>query len=398
MNKTLILLLGETPHDAVRWALMGDNEVLRAGEVASVQELPQIGQFKEPPRQIAAMIRGECIAMRALPTPPRSQNQFRAAAGFLLEDELAENLDNIHLAVARHPGGSGLSLAIKKSVLDEWLSALGEVGYAPDVASPDYAVLPLKSGRMTLIEYSDRIVCASGLSGFAIDRPQADELVATLAEDDAIEEIVVYGNRTAETVERDGVTVDWRGPADAATLFAILGEGIARAPNLLQGAYRKKTDWRGVAGPWRRTGMFAAAALAAILVLNIASIFRDLTIADRLREETLELHAAAFPDAAGVDPRSYARQVLASGGARPAFLLISDALAESTNADGGVQIDRIRFNGSRGEYSVNMRFSDIGQIEALKRSLESRGLSATESGGVRRSGNVYLGELRVGLT
>jgi type II secretory pathway component PulL len=78
--------------------------------------------------------------------------------------------------------------------------------------------------------------------------------------------------------------------------------------------------------------------------------------------------------------------------------MISDALAESLTNESGVQIDRIRFNGARGDYSVNLRFADIAQFEAVKRTLESKGMTTAESGGVRRSGNVYLGELRVGLS
>ncbi|GJL90725.1 type II secretion system protein GspL [Hyphococcus sp.] len=398
MNESLIFILGAAPDEPVRWAFVGESGVLLADQASDVAGLSTLATRAAEARQIVAVLQGESVAMRHLPSPPRSQGQFRAAAGFLLEDELAESLDNIHLAVARHQSGAGLSLAIKKSIIEEWLGVLADAGINPDILSPDFAYLPMATGRMTLLQLPDRMICAAGLSGFALDRPLADEIAVTLAADETVSEIVIYGAHEMETAHRDDVTVDWRGPIEQETLFKKFYEGVATAPNLLQGAYRKKRDWRQATGPWRRVGVLMAASLAALLLVNVAGIIRDLRLADQLKEETLELHMAAFPDAAGADPKTYARQVLAAGGGKPAFLMISDALADSISEGSGVQIDRIRFNGERGDYSINMRFNDIAQFEAVKRSLESKGLTTAESGGVRRSGAAYLGELRVGLS
>ena len=110
------------------------------------------------------------------------------------------------------------------------------------------------------------------------------------------------------------------------------------------------------------------------------------------------MHQAAFPDAQGVAPRVHARQVLASGGGKPAFLLISNHIADSLDENAGVQLDRIRYNAARSEYSVNLRFSDVAQFEAFKRTLETRGVAVTEAGGMRRTNGIYLGELRMSLS
>jgi hypothetical protein len=58
-------------------------------------------------------------------------------------------------------------------------------------------------------------------------------------------------------------------------------------------------------------------------------------------------------------------------------------------------VDRIRYNAARNEFSINLRFSDINDLEDLKRLLASRGVDAAEAGGVRRSGGFYVGELKV---
>ena len=395
MNETLILVPGPSPDAPVLWALLSDGKITLSDRAPNIAALSAIAERASLARQVICVLPGEDVAMRHLPAPPRAHNQFRAAAGFLLEDELAESLDNIHLAVMRHESGSGLSLAVKKPIIDMWLAALAEVGIAPDIMTPDFAMLAMAEGRAVFLDLPDRVIGVAGFSGFAVERQLADEITAAIVANDKITEIIIYGGRTLDVSEREGVSVDWPGPLDDSGLIAIFAEGGAAAPNLLQGAYRKRRDWRASAGPWRRVGLVAAASIAAVLLVTVAGIVRDLRTADRLRDDTIELHQAAFPDAAGADPRTYARQVLSSGGARPAFLMISNAVADSIGDDPSVQVDRIRYNGARGDYSINLRFSDIAEFEALKRALEGRGLRTAENGSVRRAGNVYLGELRV---
>jgi general secretion pathway protein L len=398
VNETLILLLSEAPDGPVRWAFLSEGRVTLADMATDASGLEAVAERAAAAKLIAAVLPGECVAMRALPAPPKGQGQFRAAVGYLLEDELAENLDHVHVAPMRHPSGAGVALAVKKPVLEGWLEALSETGISPDVVTADFALLPMTPGRAVFVETADRVIGAVGLSGFAMDRPLADELVSSLIDDENISDIVVYGGSAIDAGGRQGVSVERRAALFDEALFRTYSAGLQSAPNLRQGPYRKRRDWRAAAGPWRRVAVLAAASLAALTLSTVAATMRDLRTADRLEEETRALHEAAFPDAAGADPRAHARQILAAGGGRPLFLALTNNLADSVEENGGVEIDRIRYNASRGDYSVNLRFRDISQFEALKRALASRGLNAAEAGGVVRTGGAYRGELRVSFS
>jgi len=336
--------------------------------------------------------------MRSLAAPPKARRQLRAAVSYLLEDELAENLDHVHVAPMRHADGAGIALAVKKDLLENWLDTLEEAGISPDIVTADFALLPMAAGRAIFIEQADRIVGAAEFSGFAMDRPLADDIAAAFAENENISDIVVYGERLLGASGRQGVNIERRTALDGEALFQTFAAGVACAPNLRVGSYRKRRDWRAAAGPWRRVGMLAAASLAALVLTTAAESLRDYRTANKLKEATLALHQAAFPDAADADPRAHARQILAAGGGRPVFLFLTNSIAESARENEGVEIDRIRYNGGRGEYSVNLRFGDISKFEAFKRALASRGLDVTEAGSVLRAGATYRGELRVSIS
>lgn len=398
MKETLILLLGQSPEAPVRWAFLGEDRILEADRAASVASLSGLAR-RASEAKVLAVLPGELAAMRVMAAPPRAQSKFRAAAAFLLEDDLAENLDRLHVAVARHAEGAGLALAVKKSVMDEWRDALAEIGIAPDHIAPDFALLPLQQARAALVCEGERLYGVFGLQGFAIERPLADALTVMISDDDSIDSIIAFGDPDTEQVEYIDKPVEWRGHSDDASLFLLYARSLnaGAAPNLLQGAYRKRRDWGAAIGPWRRAAMLAAACLVAIVAGAVVDGFRSERIADRLNEQAFALHQAAFPDQANVSPRDHARRVLASGGQRAQFLPLSTHFAESLELNNTIQVDRIRYNAARGEFSINLRFADINDLENLKQTLTARGVNTSEAGGVRRSGNAFIGELRVSL-
>ena len=401
MNETLILLLGQAPEDPVRWAFTADGQILEADTAPSAAALYEIADRAAEARAVAAILPGEQAAMRAMSAPPRAASKFRAAASFLLEDDLAEGLERLHVAVSRHESGAGLALAVKKSVMDMWGAVFDEAGFSPDLMTPDFALLPLRAERALIICEADRVSGVFGFQGFAIERPLADAVSVMLAEAEEIETIAAYGDPDTERVEYIDKPVEWRGGSDTVSLFRLYAKELEKraAPNLIQGDYRKRRDWRGAAGPWRRAAALAAACLVAFAGVTAADGFRSARLADRLNDEALALHRAAFPDEANVNPRDHARRILTARGGAQRFLPLSNQFAESLEESDNIQVDRIRYNAARGEFSINLRFSDINDLEGLKRALAARGVVASETGGgVRRSGGVYVGELRVSLS
>lgn len=400
MNETLILILGQSPAEPVRWAFTADGDILEADTASSVEGLSAIAGRAAQARMTVAVLPGEQAAMRAMATPPRAPSKFRAAAAFLLEDDLAENLDQLHVAVARHADGAGLALAVKKSVMEMWRTALEQAGVILDHAAPDYAFLPIEAERASIVCQAERVFGVFSRQGFAIERPLADALAVMLADDESVDSIIAFGDPDAERIDYLDKATEWRGLSDDASLFRLYAHKLqsGAAPNLLQGDYRKRRDWRAAIGPWRRAGVLAAACLVAFVGVVVSDGVRSTRLAERLDQETLALHQTAFPDQHNASPREHARRILAASDSGASFLPLSAQFAESLEQNGNIQVDRIRYNAARGEFSINLRFADINDLEALKQALAARGVNASEAGGVRRTGNAFVGELRVGLS
>ena len=396
MSEMLILRLGQSPEDPVKWALIEDDVIQQADIANSVGDLADIAA-PTARCQVIAVLPGEQAAMRSISTPPKAASKFRAAATFLLEDELAEDLENLHLAVVRRENGAGTVLALKENLMVDWLDAFEQSGLSPDIVTADYALLPLNADGAVLLVEPTRIVGAVGMQGFAAERPLADTLLEELVADETNHEVVAFGDRDYERISIGAAPIVWRGGADDPSIFRLYADGVRQngVPNLRQGAYRKRRDWRGAIGAWRRAGMLAAACVILFVGVSIADSVRLTRLADKLEAETLSLHQTAFPAQASADPRTHARAILASNAGAPAFLSLATRFAESLEDNGQIQVDRIRYNAQRGEFSISLRFADINDLEELKQLLAGRGVNATEAGGVRRNGGLYVGELTV---
>jgi general secretion pathway protein L len=396
VSETLILLLGHSPDEPVHWAFI-DSGVVKAADVASnAYPLAALAARAARAQLVVGILPGEQVAMRAMASPPRVASKFKSAAMYLLEDELAESLESLHIATLRREGGVGIALAVKQSIMDAWGDLFAEIGVSPDLMTADFALLQEADENIIIFEPA-RLICAIGNHGFSAHRALAEPLVAQLIADEEIQDIIAYGNPDMERFETGGKDITWRGGGDNISLFQFFAQRAARndAPNLLQGAYRKRRDWRGGLAPWRHAAMLAAASVVALIGVTVTDGLRSARLAARLNDASLELHRTAFPEAANVNPREYARRVLASETASLGFLPLTAEFAESVGDSALIQINRIRYNTARGEFSVNLSFTDINDLEALKADLAVRGVEVSETGGVRRSGGRYIGELQV---
>ncbi|MBT8473715.1 MAG: hypothetical protein KJN99_13990 [Marinicaulis sp.] len=397
MSETLILLLGASLDDQVRWAFLNGGNVTETDSAPAEEALRAVAARASGAGMVAALLPGESVAMRILPSPPKTAAKFRAAAEFLMEDELAEGLELLHIATVRRENGAGMALAVKASLMELWRDAFAEVGLAPDVMTADFAAIPTGESEARLIFEPVRLIAAFQDKGFAAERPMADGLVSALVADEKTTSIIAYSSHKTDADVNSKKTIEWRG-ADENVLFELYAKGLGRkdTANLLQGVYRKKRDWRAAAGQWRRTGMLAAACLAAAFGLSIADASRSLRAADMFSDRAREVHTEAFPDAANQDPVAHARRLLAAPTAGLAFIGLSSSVADSLEKADGVIVERIRFNGQQNSYTLNLRFGEIDAMEKVKSALAEKGIAANETSGVRRSGSFYLGELQVG--
>ena len=416
MSEYLIALLGEEPSAPIHWS------VWRDGGVSRLARCEDIGAFGRVAANaiaegiaIAAVLPGDLAAYRSLPTPPKNQKKFKAAAALLLEDEIAEPVEEMHIAVGVRPdsnGGEGRVLAIKRSEVEAWVEAFTEIGAPLSYLTCDFLCLPGERDRPVVFALGDRLIAHDGRRGFSVEASLGGDLLSSMLKDSAADEdaddaaedsdaaVVAKKPKMGIYTDPDQAAqrltpgCDRLGEANERTLLALAGEAMASgaATNLLQGEFRPASTGGVQLGEWRRAAILAGAAIALSLVVSLADGRRTGALAAHYDAEAHRIHGEAFPTANVLDIRRHARAQLSKGGG-VSFIDIARRIEIALGDNDGVSIDRIQFDAARGIFTFSLRSRSNEEIDRFRAALASAGVTASDSTGYRRQGDAWVGDM-----
>lgn len=413
MPDTLLLRLPREASDLASWMVAdaAGNMLVPPQSGALVQAAPMAGG-----RRVVALVPAADVLLTEAELPVKGGTRLQQVVPFALEEQLADDVENLHFAVGRRaPGSTRTPIAVvAKSLLREWLGALQEAGLAPAALHADAALLPANPGQLVaLVEHEQ--VLARAPEAVPVSLP-AEELAAALelaqpvlrAGDDAVGPapgLLLYA--TPADWERRGGEVDRLRERFPSVKVQLLPAGplpllaqqlpALQAVNLLQGPYAPKSE--GVAG-WRAWRV-AAILFVALIGLHVAGKAYELTRLQRLEREldaaTEEVLRTAMP---GVQPGSDVRRqveerllAVRSGAASTGGLL--PALSALARAHGGaaeMAIESLNF--ARGSLELKVRAPDAASVDRINQQLRAAGWQSELTAG-NASPEGYEGRIQI---
>ncbi|MDX2235195.1 MAG: type II secretion system protein GspL [Hyphomonadaceae bacterium] len=374
----------------------------RTGDVATVGESTL--QRTLPGGALALVLPGSDVQVRRLAIPARTEAQARAAAPYLFEGVVADQIEGMHFAIGapQNDAGERLVAAISTARLQAWLDACKQLGGDPDAIYVDCTVWPTPAAGVDIIEIEDRCIVAGGaLGGYTIEPDLAPALFRQwLAQAGAV------------TAVRLGVYAPaaWSGvlagaPAPQALNDALPVHTLARAaadatdatPDLRQGAFARKAEQ---ASGWRLSRVLVAVLLIAFTLqagaLGLAG-YRDRKAADdTIALATRDLRAARPDVTRIVNLRaqvSALRNTIDRSGGHP-VLSVNEALIATLKAHPQVQLDEVRHMGPGRKVSLRVSATETAALDSLAAALKDRKL-VVEARGTQPVEGRYSAELVV---
>ncbi len=398
MAESLIIQLGEQVDDPVEWAVVRDAIAVESGALNSSADLIALSPHAGEGVRVVALLPGEQAVQRSMVAPPRRADRLKAAAELLLEDELAEPPEALHIVTASGDNG-GLVLAVRKSVVRDWLAIFAAAGLRLDHLCPDFTALGGSVAQPVCLIRRERLIFSNGVKGFAIEMSLAPTILEAALKTqagDAKPRVIFHG---------EGELADWIDGAknrssggDFSTVAEIYSQNIGQgaAVNLLCGEFRRRQTQAFDIQRWRRAGFIGSGLAASLAVLAIAGGVREGRLANQYEKQASAVYRQAFPDAPLQDMRASARAMLASEAGSESFVSMSSKLAAALERHETVTVDRIRFDSRRGQFAFTIRSQTDAEIEAFRTTLASEGLAVRDGGGYRRTNAGWTGDLIAG--
>lgn len=342
-----------------------------------------------PDPSARAIAFGSClsITLHRAPLPARNEADALKAALFAIEDDLAQPVQDIHIALGpKVAAGDRRDIyAIDKALLQDWISTLAMIGL------PDASIIPelsLLADAPLLVDLEDRLLVGTGDRKYGVDTALPREAIDALVRPDG-DVPPVAGRRLAEALASPAIR-DVRTPSLLELVHMLDG---AAPIDIRTGAYALKSRTQGK----RRWNVKTLATLAiAALTLWFTSVVLELNNltreTDRLARDSSARYAALFPgEPMPADLAATARIRLTAGerSTSPSFLTVMAHIYDSLGAVNGARIRAIDFDRAEGTLSISLGFAAFGDDVSLRRALEEKGFVA-QIGDARQDGAEIL--------
>jgi len=333
--------------------------------------------------QWTVLLPGEDVLTTTVSLPRKRRRQALKALPYLLEDSVASDVTQEHVAIgADNPGGRTLVAVTRQQPLRELLETLAAAGVTPSRVLPDYAMLTPNPDAWQVLLDTDRAMvrCPDG-TGFTTPLSRMALLLNSgrnPASDDSAR--AVHWFKPAGTAVPD-LPGNWlAGEQDVDAPLRQLAAGAADSSlNLLQGEFKviRQDGWN-----WRAWATAAVLALVAICIglaemgLETARFNRE---NERLQASIMELARQALPGVSQIrDPQAQLtiawRQLKNGGAGETEFLPL---LNRVSSVIGQQQVTVNGINFKDGTLTVALQGSSLQQLDELRQQIEQQGLEAS---------------------
>ena len=408
MNITYIACPDESLENC-SWMRFVDSSPSAAAEHGTLDKLLQ----EADGQKLVLVLPAVMVSLMQVQIAAKSDKQFIAALPFALEEELAEDIDQLHFAVLEREADGHTSVAVTgRQQMQKLFDQLSQHDFNDLHVVPETLLVPFNSGSWSLLVTDEHSVLRTGPSaGYGFD---SDNLHALLdsefharAETDTqgplkvdVFDLRQQESSQAELPQSENITWQQQELKAADSVTARIGlfqrdwnKTGSRTHSLLQGDFKVRQEIEGGSRNWLIAAGLAALSLFLLAVNNGIENIRLQAQLDQLETQMRTLYSQAFPgEQVSNRPVSEMRNRLArlkreSGAGDERFL---DYLATSgphLKQLPARSIESLRFHQKILE--IDIRASSIEAIEQLQQRMQKDAINVelkaitSESGIVR---------------
>ncbi|NMP30424.1 type II secretion system protein GspL [Thalassotalea sp. M1531] len=384
MSEILYIRLTSKPQLPISWLVWSNSqkEIIASGELADAHALVNI-KDKAENRQVIAIAPSSDVSLKALKVPGKSQKSIRQAVPYMLEDELAQEVDDLFFAFANIKHDSNdhncFTAIVERSKMQQWLSWLSDAGISCQQLIPEALLLPLHEQHWTVIAINEQFVIRQGRwQGVSLDNEQWSFMANQWQQLDPVPTLHHYSPIADLPVVVETVAEPEELP------LALYAQYPSNDINLLQGQFAVKRE----RSPARKYWLIAASLFAVTLLLNIGSKASQLYQLNQqnalLEQQIIANYKQAFPQTKRVRistiKSQLKRKIAEAGGSSNSegFLPMLAKLQVAFKQVPELQTNSLKFDSKRQELRIQAEANNYQSFEKFKSLLEQSRLQVSQ--------------------
>lgn len=366
--------------------LDADGESILSGSAFHEDQLPEFPSDVD----VSLIVPGTEVLLLTQTMPKTSRAQCEKALPYALEEQLIEDVDNLHFVASKQDAdGNLVVLVVKKQLLHTWIEKCATLGLYPQRAIPDYlAITAIPDSWHLYLEGDNAVLRQAQLQGLSIEHTQLHEILALnlpQGEDvpsQAIEIDYDDANEYFEVESLADLKVTATMAAGDTFCMQMFAQGLTQTPelNLLSGEFlvqkpksRKRILWKVV----------AVVLFAWVMVWLVTTVSEYFVYQSRLQTATnkvTQLYKQAFPNAQTVvSPRLRIQRALHGAQAQGGGIFLSmltQVGQQIKQKAAAVTILTISFRNKT--LTLNVSADNFQTLANLSAALQSKGLTVRQ--------------------
>jgi general secretion pathway protein L len=353
------------------------------------------------------------VLLTSINIPIRNAARLRQALPFAIEEQLADDLGDLHFAIGPRGTGSEITVAvIRKNLLESYLERLNAVGVVPQALIGEQSAIPasptatiwLVDGQRCYFRHPDE-------SPFAIEGDGVEDFLMLgdprSGDPEGGAHLTVYvtaddQERLAdelETLREDLASLDTRLMPDGPLPLFAAHAFDRQAINLLQGEYAPSAGMEKTWRPWRAAAILLAALFVLTLVKQASTLYQLSAEEDGLDTRIESIFRDTLPGVQRiVKPRAQMESRLAavraaSGAVDAPFLSALDVISRAVTSAPNARIEALSFR--NGVMELKISVPGVDTLDRIQKQVVADGSLEASILSARPDGDGIEGRLRV---
>jgi general secretion pathway protein L len=417
MAEFLVIRIGENPEEAAEWIAVDSTGARRSEPVTGplVEALNDVGE-----RDVIVLVPGTEVLTTSVDIPVKGGARLQAALPYALEEQLAEDIEDLHFAAGTRRSSGMIPVAVvNRERLSAWIDLLHAAGISASSMIPDNYGLARIPGTISLLVADDQVMINDGADIELVMQGvnPGDALAAIGALDDRDDDadstgrptmprhVLVYCDPEQEqrhqhewlAIRHEMESLDVNLLPDGIMPRLAVTVATGAGVNLLQGEFGAKTEYAGLLRPWR----YAAILLLALGVVGIGAKATDYYVLKRqeadLRQQFEAEYRQIAPGATAVQDPARLVDTLKNragrSGSPPVFLQTMEQLARALQQNREATVDAISFRA--GVVDVRLSAPNVSTLDNIQRVIGETGqfeaaIQSTDQDGDRVSSRIQI--------
>nr|WP_216608263.1 MULTISPECIES: type II secretion system protein GspL [Vibrio] len=401
VSEFLTVRLSSEPQSPVQWLVWSTSqqEVIASGELSSWEQLGELTPYAEKRSCIALLPGNECLIKR-VEIPKGAARQFDSMLPFLLEDEVAQDIEDLHLTILDKDATHATVCGVEREWLKQALDTFREANIIFRKVLPDTLALPLEEQGISALQIDQHwLLRQSNYQAVSINEAwlamflQSDWVA--LDDEEQSPTIFSYTALPSDDVQQQS-GIEWQAKPAELVMSLLSQQAITSGVNLLTGTFKTKSSFSKYWRVWQKVAIAACLLVAVIVTQQVLKVQQYEAQAEAYRTESERIFRSVLPGKQRIPTVSYLKRQMNDeakkyGGSGDGDSLLGwlALLPETLGQVKAIEVNSIRYDGNRSEVRLEAKSSDFQHFETARVKLEEK--FTVEQGPLNRNGDAVFG-------